>query len=59
MYDIEMNEVRQLRIQGRFQRDLGNYQLMHAAYKSARSRVRALRTGNADAVAQCMCGKCK
>ena len=39
----EVSEIVQLRMLGRHFRDIGMRLLMHAAYRSARSRVRSVR----------------
>ncbi len=49
-----IDEVMQLRVQGRHLREVGFDQLSHAAYRSARTHLRELRTGKNDP-APCLC----
>ena len=53
-----IDEIRQLRDQGRHMRDIGMRQLMHLAYRSARVRLREMRQCF-DTVAPCLCPDCR
>lgn len=61
---LQMAEVKQLRVQGKHCLDIGDKQLFHAAYRSARVRVRGLRFAKnnglrAAKIAPCFCARCK
>lgn len=55
---IQLRRIAAIRRQGVHYRTHGDMQLFHAAYRSARSRVRSLRKG-AETAAPCFCKECK
>jgi hypothetical protein len=52
-------EIVSIRTQARHFRDIGMKGLMHAAYRSARMRLRELRGERKITMPPCYCGECR